>query len=290
MEQMVDFKCGGENLEQIPEAVKAATGISFPTAHQSSRDIAVLASALRYYKQDVICRVPFCVTVEAEALGGHIKLGDDKFGPRVENYAFSSLEEMQHIVMIDFGKGRIKEVLDSVELLSNQGEAVALSIEGPFTIISSLIEPMTFYKEIRKDKEQTDRLMEVIEDNIIRYMLEGIRRGAKILSYGDPAGSMDIVGPKVYREISGKISYNILKRVEGQLAGAIVHLCGKTSTACSQLGLCKAEPIEQAEGITYGAAVMKLLEEGNTKFIGHSCIKRTPFLLAKPVVWGITLI
>lgn len=83
---------------------------------------------------------------------------------------------------------------------------------------------MTFYKEIRKNKEWTDRLMGAIEDNIVNYMLEGLGRGAKILSYEDPVGSMDIVGPKVYREISGKTTYNILKRIEGQLDGALVHL------------------------------------------------------------------
>jgi uroporphyrinogen-III decarboxylase len=252
--------------------------------------MAMLAKEIRAYKSDTMARIPFCVTVEAEALGGDIQLGDVRIGPRVRDYKFESVEEMQHMGKMDLESGRIKEVLDCVDLLNSQGEVVALSVEGPFTIISSLIDPMNFYKGIRKNKEALNKIISMVEDNIVKYIIEGLKRGARIISYGDPVGAMDIVGPKMYEEVSGKASYNILKRVEPHLAVAVVHLCGKTSTALVKLGLADTIPVEFPEDMKYGEAINSVLKERDgIKFIGHSCIKKSPLMLGNKVLWGIKL-
>jgi uroporphyrinogen-III decarboxylase len=291
MEYNIEFKCEGDNLEIIPDNIINSTGITFPRAHTENALMCLLAKEMKNYKKDSICRVPFCVTVEAEALGGNIKLGDMKIGPRVDQYAFATIEELQNIKDIDFNNGRIKEVLDATQKLSNEGECVAISVEGPFTILSSIIDPMVFYKGIRKNKEKIDEFLKVLEDNIVSYIIEGIKRGAKIISYGDPVGSLDIVGPKVYEQYSGKITYNILKRVEPYLENSVIHLCGKTSTAFEKFNLSVSRSIEFEQEITYGDAINRILQERkDVKFIGNSCIKRTPFIMKKPVVWEIKLL
>lgn len=290
MEYKTEFKCQGDNLEKIPESVVNNIGITFPNAHTDNTLMCLLAKELKKYKKDSICRVPFCVTVEAESLGGNIKLGDMKNGPRVESYAFATIEELKNIQNINFHKGRIKEVLESIQKLSNEGECATLNVEGPFTIMSSIIDPIVFYKGIRRNKEKIDEFLKVLENNIVYYILEGIKRGAKIISYGDPAGSLDILGPKIYEQYSAKITYNILKEVEPYLENAVIHLCGKTSTAFEKLGLSESKAIEIQEKITYGEAINKILQERNdVKFIGNSCIKRTPFKMKNSVVWQIKL-
>lgn len=290
MDNKVEFKCEGENLEQIPESIVQRTGITFPEAHKDKNQMAVLAKEIRAYKNDTVVRIPFCVTVEAEALGGDIQLGDAKIGPRVRGYRFENVEEMQQMSEMNLESGRIKEVLDCVELLRNQGEVVALNVEGPFTIISSLIDPMYFYKGIRKNKEAALNIIKVIEDSIVNYILEGLKRGASIISYGDPVGAMDIVGPKIYEELSGKSSYNILKRVEQHLDGAVVHICGKTSVAFVKLGFAETVPVEFPEDMKYGEAInIAINEKKDIKFIGHRCIKKSPFMLGNKVLWSIKL-
>lgn len=291
MGEYVSFVCQGDNLEEIPESIALNKGLTFPEAHTDTQYMALLARELKMYKNDSICRVPFCVTVEAEALGANIKYGDMKIGPRVESYAFKSIEELENIKELDLTKGRIKTVLEAVELLSLQGETTVLSVEGPFTIISSLMDPMIFYKALRKNKESVEKLLHTVEDSIVKYIIEGINKGAKIISYGDPAGAMDIVGPKVYSEFSGKISYNILKKVEPFLKNSIIHLCGKTSTALESIGLISSNAIGFKEVITYGEAIERVInEEKKVSFIGNSCIKRTPLVLQNTVVWEVNLI
>jgi uroporphyrinogen-III decarboxylase len=290
LEKSVEFKCQGDNLEEIPESIVEKTGISFPEAHTNKDDMTLLAAEIRKYKKDSISRIPFCITVEAEALGANVKLGDMKIGPRVGEYVFNNIKELENIGKIDLNSGRIKEVLNSVEMLKNQGETVALSVEGPFTIISSLIDPMLFYKEMRNSKETIEKILKAIEDNIVNYILEGIKRGAKIISYGDPVGALDIVGPKVYKDYSGKTAYNVLKRVEPYLEDVIIHLCGKTSTAFEAMGLSKSEALVVDEDITYGEAINRILKERkDVKFIGNACIKRTPLKIKDSLVWKINI-
>ena len=290
MDNILEFKCQGENLEDIPTQISEELEITFPEAHTNSRDMSILAKAIKNHTQASICIVPFCTTVEAEAMGGKIKLGDSKTGPRVEAYIFESLEALNKLEKMDLTRGRIKEVLDSVEKLSNEGEVVALNVEGPFTIISSLIDPMYFYRGLRKNKEAMEVFIAKIEDVIVEYILEGIRRGAKIISYGDPVGAMDIVGPLVYESVSGKSTYNILKKLEGNLGTSIIHLCGKTSAAFEKLGFSEGIKIEFDEQLTYGEALCKIIRDRkDIKIIGHSCIKRVGNKMKKVVLWNILL-
>ncbi|HEY8908800.1 MAG TPA: uroporphyrinogen decarboxylase family protein [Desulfosporosinus sp.] len=287
----MDFKCTGDDLEQIPEEVVRKTGISLPGAHSDKNSMATLASELRKHRRDVIVRVPFCVTVEAEACGAHIKLGDALNGPRVESYRFKAIEEMSDIRGLELNEGRIREVLDAVEILASTGEKVSLNVEGPFTILSSLIDPMDFYKGLRKDPQRIQRILAVVEEGIIRYSLEGIRRGASIISYGDPVGAIGIIGPKVYREYSGPSSWRIIKGIGERGGKVLIHLCGKTSTALEKIEIARAYPIEADDTSTYGLALLELLDQMTEPIvIGHRCIKGSSKRMNEPVLWGIELI
>ncbi|XOQ17169.1 MAG: Uroporphyrinogen decarboxylase HemE [Sporanaerobacter sp.] len=291
MDEMMDFKCINDKMEEIPEIILNKTGLSFPKVHTKAEYMAVLSKELKEYRKDTLCRVPFCNTVEAETLGGNIKLGDFKSGPRVESYAFNSIDELMKIEEINLTQNRINEVLKAVEILNSMGETVVLNVEGPFTIINSLVDLRIFYKAIRKDKEMVNEVLKNMEANIVKYMKEGINRGAKIISYGDPLGAEDIVGPKIYKEFSGKSTYKILKTIENELDESIIHICGKTSTVFQNMGFVESHPIQFKEDITYGHAIEYILENRkDIKFIGHNCIKRTPLKLKNSTLWHIELL
>ncbi|MDD4238940.1 MAG: uroporphyrinogen decarboxylase family protein [Desulfotomaculaceae bacterium] len=290
MSLAIDFKCRGESPEEIPVSIMNSTGISFSKAHTDKFAMAVIAEQLKEYKGDCICRVPFCLTVEAEALGAKVIIPDEKAGPRFANYKFNSIEELVEIEEMDLLKGRINEVLNCVEALKKNGNTVALNVEGAFSILALLIDPVKLYKGIGKHRKLIEEALKVIENSVVKYIMAGIEKGAKLISYADPTGALEIVGPKIFREISGKASYNILKRVEGELAGAMVHLCGKTSTAFEKTGFCKVKPITVAGGLTYGEAICQLEQGEGVKFIGHGCMKSTPVSMRQPVLWQVELV
>lgn len=285
----MNFICNQNDNENIPIALIKALDIKFPDFHTNKYDIVYISKGLKKYKNDSICKVPFCTTVEAEAFGGIINLGDLKSTPRVKSYAYNSLDELFNIKNIDFNKGRINEVLEAVSILNNEGEVVALNVCGPITIISLLIDLKYFYKGIRKNKNQINDFMKLIEDNIVNYIIKGYENGAKIISYSDPVGDVNIVGPKVYEDIVSVTTLNIIKRVSNKLDDCIIHLCGKTSTALYNIGAYDFNKIKYNNKITYGQAICNLLDTKGVKIIGNNCMKKTPCKVKESIIYSISL-
>lgn len=290
MDYEIDFKCIINTQEEIPEEVIKKTGINFPEAHTKAELIAKLASEIRKFYNDTFPMVPFCSTVEAEALGANIKMGDSKIGPRVGKYAFSSIESLNNLKTIDLSKGRIAQVLKAVEILKQQNERVVLNVQGPFTIMSSLIDPMLFYRAVRKNKDIVEKFMSVIVDSIVKVIEEGVKRGAQIISFGDSAGTLSILGPKMYKDYSGRYSFSVLKKIEGKLGNSIIHLCGIVSSSMDKIGFIKSIPIEVDKNFTYGQAIDWIIRERkDVKIIGHNCIKKSNLKMKNPVIWNIQI-
>ncbi|WP_276624071.1 uroporphyrinogen decarboxylase family protein [Syntrophomonas wolfei] len=286
----INFVCAGRDELEIPREIVEQGGFYFPDLHNDSQEMARLALAIKLNKQNSICMLPFCLTVEAEALGARVNLGNADSGPRISSYSYESIEQLKELEMVDFNSGRIKSVLDAVETLTQSGEVVALNVSGPFTLITSLLDPMVFYKAIKKNRERIDDVLRIIEENILRYILKAIKRGVKIISYADAVGTADMVGPRIYKDIAGITSLNLLKRLQtsNELDGCMVHICGKTSVSLEKHGFVKSFPIEVSSNQTYGQAIAELLNKSEgSRFIGHNCMKRTVNRLKDNTVWGI---
>jgi len=147
-----------------------------------------------------------------------------------------------------------------------------------------------FYKALRKNKELVNRFMKVIEEGIIEYIKEGIKRGADIISYADPSGSLDIVGPKVFKEFVGITNYNILRAIEPYLNNTVIHLCGKLSTGLENFGFSVSQPESFSTSMKYGDAILELKSSNKSiKFIGNGCLKKSTLVQQQPVVWKLIL-
>jgi len=290
MNKFEEFICKSDDNETIPQELIHSGKVILPNAHMNSKAITNLAILLKEQRKDIFCFIPFCTTVEAEAMGAIVNLGDESFGPRIKNYRFSSLEELEGMNNIDFTTGRIKEVLESIRMLNNSGETPCLKVCGPFTILSYLIDPKVLFKALRKNKDRVQRIIRNIESNVVNYILEGMKMGCKIISYSDPAATLDIIGPKVYSEVSGNITCNILKNLEDLESNCIIHICGKTSLSLAKSNLISLESIKYDNSLTYGEAIKKIIDEENSfKIIGNNCIKISPYKLSNSVLWEVKL-
>ena len=266
------FKCIGNEVESIPDSVLEELNFSYEELNRHDSNIATLSKTLKENKNIAFCRLPFCHTVEAEAFGSTVVF-DHKYGNRIGEYAIKDINSIKDLNKFDLGKGRIAEVLKAISILKNDGEKIFLEITGPFTIGTSIINSELFFKSIRKDKEKVVELLKIIEDSVVDFILEGVNTGADIISFTDPAGTLDIVGPKIYRDLSGKTTYNILKRVENKLDDSIVHLCGKTSTSLEAIGFLETEKVK-VEGQDYFDKILNIKNDRkDIKFLGHWCLK-----------------
>ncbi|TJX13726.1 hypothetical protein E9840_08405 [Tissierella creatinini] len=272
MEDNKIFRCGGNEGESIPESILENFNMSFEEINHSAANMAMLSKQFKENKNSEYCILPFCSTVEAESFGSKV-IYNPMLGNRIEKYAIDETSQVDELARIDLSKGRIAEVLEALKLLKEKGEKVTLNVTGPISIATSIMDSHKFYKLIRRDAERADKLLKTIEDSVVDYILEGVKRGVDIISYADPTGGIDILGPRVYKEVSGKSTYNILKRVEGQLDQAIIHLCGKTSTSLESIGLLETERI-QVEGKNYFEMIRNVKKDrGDVSFLGHWCMK-----------------
>lgn len=289
MDFNINSICNGESIEQISGDVLKATGINLEDAHFKKEYMAIVSERIKNTKGNFICFVPFSVTVEAEAFGAKVKPDKVTNGVLIDGFKYSTIEELSNIKEFDLNSGRIKEVLDCVEILSNRGNIVSINVEAPFTILTLLIDSLTIFKGFRKHGDVIYNALLTIQNSIRKYILKALEKGAKIISYADPSADIDIVGHKIYRKYSGEITYNLIKSLEGHLNNSIIHLCARTSLPLERLGFCNSKPIKIKNNITYGDAICSLLNEENIKVLGHKCISCVNKTVEDSVVWNINI-
>ena len=89
-----DFKCTFDNAIGISPEITSDLKLSFPDAYLHADTMVNIARAMREKENAAFCMLPFCHTVEAEAMGGRINLGDENYGPRAKEYCCASAEEL----------------------------------------------------------------------------------------------------------------------------------------------------------------------------------------------------
>ncbi len=275
MEESENINCASSQSEDVPVEIQFKTGFHFPEAHNDSTALAVLSKEMKLLRNEQFCRLPFCLTVEAEALGADINMGNMQTGPRIQSPIYQNGNELAAMEPMRFRQGRIKAVLDAVQLLDEAGEVVALTIEGPLTILSSLIAPEIVYKGLLKRDGNIISALEKITESIVAYGQQALLQGVKILSYADPLGNVDIIGPRLYKRYSGKLSHTILQQLSSKSSLAIIHLCGKASKAMENSGYCTPSLMTGSEKKCFGQLIKQDNGICQPWIIGHRCFRRT---------------
>lgn len=278
MADIKDYKCNYENSAGINEDFTEELDISFPEVHHSAEAMAKLSSAMKEYDGAPFCELPFCHTVEAEALGGIINLGDGKQGPRTKAYITKDITELLELPEIDYSRGRIHDVIEAARILVENGEQVMFEVCGPVTIMNALIDPKYLFKGMRKQPELMKELYWKIGLEMIRFMKEIKNAGVQIISYADVVASVNILGPKMCEDYTREFTYEYVKELE-KLSDdqTIVAMCPKTTFALLGCGLAELRDVKLPEPMSYQDATIYLA--GKVRLGGLSCMKNAKYYL-----------
>lgn len=284
-----DFHCTYDNASGISADASACANVAFPDVHNDARMMADLAKSLKEYNKAPFCTLPFCHTVEAEALGGIVNLGNAETGPRCGGYITESPADILDLPDMDFANGRIAKVLEACRILADEGEHVMIEICGPITIMNSLMDPKHIFKMIRKDADMAKAVFEKLGEQAFRYMQQAKAHGAQFISYADVVGGVNIVGPKMAEGIVDFFTYDYVKRIQ-QLSDqdCMVMLCPKTTFALIGCEKASFNDIEVSEPMRYGEACIELL--GKVKLAGMTCCKNMEFTLSNRIFKEVILI
>lgn len=289
MGKIIDFKCTYDNSIGICKEVTQKMDLQFPEAYKHWDSMALLAMQLKKHDTAEFCELPFCHTVEGEAMGGSINYGDENIGPRAKDYICTTADEILVLPQIDYSKGRISEVLKACKYLREKGENVMLYVSGPFTIMNVLIDPRHVFKIFRKNPEIMKEIFDKFQNEILRFVAEAQKAGVNMISYGDSSGGLNILGPKFSQQVVEMFTYPLLKSMEETLSDkTIVLLCPKTTFALVGTDKAVWKDIKLTAPIKYSKACIKVI--GKVKFVGQMCIKNSEFELKNGIIKTVSLL
>ena len=275
--------CGHQDGGGLDPHLAAELGLGFPESHYSALSLAAMAVAIMKKNRAELALLPFCCTVEAEALGAKVNLGNAAIGPRPGEFCHQSLDEFMAAGReMDLYSGRPAAILKACELMAAEGHNVAVEISGPLSILSGLMELSQVIKAWRKDEDSLARAFEHLGWQIIRYALALKESGAAIISYADPIAAPKIIGPKYSRVLAESFLARFLNKLSTELRGSSIHLCPNTARQLVDCGLGSWNPIRLGPGLSYQQGCLELA--GQVAFLGQACLKRLNYQLPAGVI------
>lgn len=237
--------CPGGMMNMITTDLMDRSNVFWPGAHLDGEKMAELASA--NYESGCFENygVPFCMTVEAEAMGAKATLGTKEYEPHVIEYAINSVDEYENLKEMNLQKGRAKVVLDAIKILKSKNDNVPIigNITGPISTASSLMEPVVFYKELRKKNKKAHEFMTFVTDEIIKFARAQIDAGADIIAISDPSGSGEILGPRDFEQFAVKYINKIINSLQEEKIGTIVHICGQMRSVYKEVNMIQSNAL-----------------------------------------------
>jgi MtaA/CmuA family methyltransferase len=240
------FICPGGMMNMAVTELMDAAESWWPEAHSDPEKMARLTLAANRLGGIENTGVPFCMTVEAEAMGAQVYLGSRGNEPRVTEYAIDRLDEIDRLRPIDPGKGRAKVCVDAIRILKKVAPQtpVIANLTGPVSLASSLIDPLIFYKGLITDRQKVHKLMQTVNENLIRFGDALVESGADVICIADPSASGEILGKRAFAEFAlPYINSLVIYFREKHGIPSIVHICGDVRCLGGLLSEIAAESI-----------------------------------------------
>lgn len=258
--------CPGGMMNMVTKELMELCDIYLPEAHSDAK----LMSSLAYevYNRGVFenVGVPFCMTVEASMYGAPVDFGSDIYEPHVKEYILKSVTEWNKLEKADLSKGRARTVTDAIMLLKEKTSDVPIvgNLTGPVSVASSLMEPVMYYKELRRKKEDAHRYMQLITDDLKKFARAQIEAGADVITISDPSGTGEILGPVLFEEFCVRYINEIIDEIRKTDAKVIVHICGQMHSVYKEVNKIKSDalsfdsivPIKEARRNLPGRTIM----------------------------------
>ena len=180
--------------------------------------------------------VPFCMTCEPEPFGVELSLGDKNNEPRVAEYNQDNVYNIMKKYKNDkVETERGKNVLRAIEKLKNPDIPVVGNITGPISTASSVIDPLEYFKMLKRDPEAAYDFTDYINDYLIEYGIAMKKAGADLIAMSDPTATGEILGKKNFDKFAMPMYESFLKAMKENDIPVILHICGDAKNIIASL-------------------------------------------------------
>ncbi|ACV23617.1 methylcobamide:CoM methyltransferase MtbA [Slackia heliotrinireducens] len=258
--------CPGGMMNMVTVGLQDEIGVFFPEAHYDPEKMAALAKAVydRGFFENY--GVPFCMSVESEAMGAEVTIGRKDVEPHITGYAIFDVHDYKQVKPMDLESGRAKTVIEAIKILKTYDDGVPIvgNLVGPVSVASSVMDPVKYYKQLYKEKELSHAYMDFITNELIRFGLAQVEAGADVIAIADPSGTGEIMGPRSFDQYAVTYLEKLQKALQDAGARTIVHICGQMRSvyeqvakiSCNALSFDAVVPIKEARKNLPGRVVM----------------------------------
>lgn len=263
----------GETVDRIPVCSVTQTGIvelmdevgaSWPEAHSDAELMAKLAIANYELSGFEAVRVPYCLTVLAEAMGCEINMGTKNRQPSVTAHPYpKNLDDIEMPEKL-LETGRIPAVLEAIKIVREKvGPEVPIigGMEGPITLASDLVSVKSFMKWSIRKPEMFEQILDFASEAAIIYANAMVKAGADIISVADPVASPDLMSPDSFKNV---LQARLQKFSANVNSVTILHICGNVNPILSYMADCGFEGLSVEEKIGSAKAAKEIIEDRAT--------------------------
>ena len=237
--------CPGGMMNMITTALMDASGVYWPEAHIDPVKMADMAQASWEQRCFENVGVPFCMTVEAEAMGAQVTLGNTVAEPHVTEYAIKSVDDWETLPTPNVNEGRMAVVIEAIKILKSRDLPVPIvgNVVGPISVANSVQDAVTYHKEMRKKPEKMHAFMSFVTKTCADFAVEMAKAGADLICISDPSGTGEILGPKMFDEYCVTYVNEIIRAVKPYGVKTLVHICGQMSSVYEQMDKIEADAL-----------------------------------------------
>ncbi len=235
--------CPGGMMSLAAREVMERTGLDWPKAHVDGETMLGLALAMQDATGFDNVAAPFCMTVEAEAFGAQVDLGDATRHPRVKGFLLK--EDLETLPDPDWNAGRAGTLLDVLRELRRRRPDLALigNVVGPFSLLGSLRDPLKLLRMCRRKPETVAGELETLTGELTTFARMQLEAGAEVLCIADPTATGEILGGELFGKLVAPMLKRMVKGIQEAGGCVIVHICGDARTILGELEELEAEAV-----------------------------------------------
>jgi MtaA/CmuA family methyltransferase len=245
------FVCPGGMMNMAVVDAMEAGGADWPQAHTGAATMARLAQAASRVTGIENFGLPFCMTVEAEGLGAEVYQGTRDTEPRVSSYVLDDLAQSDELSAFDPAAGRAAVVADAVRsLAAPRGELpIIVCLTGSVSLATSLIEPLTFYRALRRDATGAHRLLEICTGALLSFGDALADAGADAVCVADPSATGELLGARAFAAFAAPYLDELTRHFAARELPTIVHVCGDATVLAETLDKLAAPVVSVDSGV-----------------------------------------
>ena len=200
--------------------------VFWPEAHKDPEKMVELGASLYKLVGLETCRVPFCLTVQAEALGCEVSMGTKDRQPSVKGHLPSIPESLPS----DFlERGRIPVIIKAVEIMKRKYDDLpkVVGLEAVTTLAGHILGVENMLRMLVRNRSAVIKSLDLCLRANMEYVKALIDAGAEVIVPCDPTASPDVISPKDFESLVKPRLKELANVIIKRGAIGVLHICGK---------------------------------------------------------------